>query len=466
MYDSVLRGGVVVNVDGKRQVDVAVLEGKVAALLPRAAEVEAAEILDVRGMYILPGCIDPHTHLWEPGLVARSDFRDGTRAAACGGVTTIIDHPLTIPEVISIGVFNDKRELGETTSYLDFALHGGITRTNHAELKPMWDAGATAFKFFMCESGSAVEHLRDTDIRNALEVVGSFSGIVMAHAEDQLLMDLNERSLRATGRVDNMSLVAWRSPEVEIEAISRLAQHCVDTGTSCVVVHTSVPEGCDLAKGARTNDADVVVETCPHYLYFTEADLDALGPLVKCQPPVRDEKRVQRLWHSLADGDVMMIGSDHGPVRRDLKDIGENDIWAAQGGMPSVETMLSVLLDGVAAGRISIEQVVSVTSTYSARWYGLYPRKGLIAPGADADFTIVDMAEKWTVHAASLTSNCGWTPFEGRTLTGRVRRTILRGHTVAVDGRLSKDESPGYGTFLASNHEFSGSHVVASSMSL
>lgn len=465
MYDSILRGGVIVNVDGAQQVDVAIANGKIAALIPSGEDCSAMEEIDVTGLHVLPGCIDPHTHLWEPGLVAKADFRDGTRAAACGGVTTVIDHPLTIPEIVSLEAFKSKRVLGEATSYVDFGLHGGITRSNHVQLKGMWDAGATAFKLFMCESGSLVEHLHDPELRAALEVVGSFSGIVIAHAEDQHLMDVNEATLRANNRVDNLSLAEWRSPQVEIAAISRFTQHCANTGVRGVLVHTSVPEGCDITESARAAGAEVVVETCPHYLCFTEDDLATLGALVKCQPPVRDAARVERLWASLAEGNVMMIGSDHGPVEGRLKDVGRDDIWAAQGGMPSVETMIAVLLDGVAAGKLSIARLVSATSTYSARWYGLYPRKGLIAPGSDADFTIVDLAETWTVRADSLTSDCGWTPFEGRQLTGRVRRTVLRGLTVALDGRLQDDALPGYGRFLPADHEFAGSHTTSGRMS-
>lgn len=460
-FDVVYRNGIVVNVDGSREVDVAVSQGRIAALLPPGEAAETLSDIDISGMHILPGCIDPHTHLWEPGLVAGCDFVDGTRAAACGGITTVIDHPLTLPEVLTLDIFEEKKALGERTSYVDFALHGGISKSNHDQLRKMWEAGATAFKIFMCESGSAVEYLDDTSLGVALEVVGGFSGIVIAHAEDQALMDTHEVSLRATGRKDNLTLVDWRPAEVEALAIARFIGHCEKTGSRGVLVHTSVPEGCDLAARARGRGTQVVVETCPHYLYLSTEDLAALGPWIKCQPPVRDPERVAGLWDNLANGRVAMIGSDHGPVERHLKEQGVSNMWAAQGGMPSVETMIPLMLQGVNDGRITLEQLVLVTSTYAARWYGLYPRKGLIAEGSDADFTIVDLKEEWTVHGESLTSGCGWTPFEGLTITGRVRHTVVRGRTIARDGRLVAEIAPGYGLFISADHTNAGRHEAA-----
>lgn len=460
-FDLLLKDGLVVAPEGTRELNVAVRDGKIAALLPQGQSVLARRTLDLAGLHILPGCIDPHCHLWEKGFVAEPDFSTTTRSAIAGGVTTIIDQPLTSPAVLDVSIFAEKAQLGERTSFCDFALHGGVSASNHSKLRDMWEAGATAFKIFMCRSGSAVEQLDDPALLSALRHIGDFGGIALFHAENQRLMDANEAQLRASGRTDPMTLVEWRPPEVEAEAINRATYFCEISGAKGVFIHTSVPEGCIIAGRARDSGVTVVVETCPHYLYFSTKDLSEKGAWIKCQPPVRDPARVQRLWELIRCGQIVMIGSDHGPVDRALKDRGLDNIWQAQGGMPSIETMVPLMLDAVSAGRLTIEQIALLTSTYSARWYGIYPRKGVVAPGSDADFTVVDLNATWRVRATDLVTPCGWTPYEGRTIRGRVRYTIVRGLTVAADGRPTKDAYPGYGRFCPANHAHSGDPVYA-----
>lgn len=460
-YDLRLTGGTVVSPKGTHAMDIGVRGGKVAAVLSPDEPAFARESLDVSGLCVLPGCIDPHHHLWEPGFCAKSDFSDGTRTAIAGGVTTIIDHPLTIPEILDRTTLEEKAGIGEETSYCDFALHGGVSASNHEKLAEMWDAGATAFKIFMCESGSAVEQLDDADLLSALRHIGAFGGIALFHAENQRLLDYYEARVRATGRRDPLTLADWRPPEVEVEAINRATYFCEISGAKGVFIHTSVPEGCAIASAAQARGVSVVVETCPHYLYLTTADLAERGPWIKCQPPVRDPGRVQRLWQHLGRGEIVMIGSDHGPVDKALKERGRDDMWAAQGGLPSVETMIPLMLDAVTGGRLTISQVASLTSTYAARWYGLYPRKGIIVPGADADFTVVDLNASWRVEAKNLVGPTGWTPFEGRTVRGRVRFTVIRGCVVAIDGKPTRHARPGYGRFYRADHTHAGDLAYA-----
>jgi allantoinase len=460
-YDLLLQGGCAVTPYGVEEVNVAVRDGKVAALLSWQETVPARQTLNLTGLHALPGCIDPHCHLWEKGFVGEPDFSTSTRSAVAGGVTTVIDQPLTHPEVLDASILRDKASLGERTSYCDFALHGGVSASNHSKLRGMWEAGATAFKIFMCRSGSAVEELDDASLLSALRHIGSFEGIALFHAENQRLMDANEAELRATGRRDPLTHAEWRPPEVETEAINRATYFCEITGARGVFIHTSVPEGCAIADRARKRGVKVVVETCPHYLYFSTDDLPDKGPWIKFQPAVRDLEHVYRLWEAIRSEQVVMIGSDHGPVDRALKERGLIDMWQAQGGVPSVETTVSMMLDAVGSGKLGIEQVASLTSTYAARWYGLYPRKGVIALGSDADFTVVDLDATWQVKASGLETPCGWTPYEGRTIRGRVQYTIIRGLVVAVDGKPTTDAHPGYGRFYPANHARAGDPAYA-----
>jgi allantoinase len=460
-YDLVLQGGFAVTPQGVEPVNIAVRGGKIAALLSRQESVPARQTLDLTGLHALPGCIDPHCHLWEQGFVAEPDFSTSTRSAIAGGITTVIDHPLSHPEVLNASILRDKASLGERTSHCDFALHGGVSASNHSELRGMWEAGATAFKIFMCRSGSAVDELDDASLLSALRHIGSFEGIALFHAENQRLMDANETKLRAEGRKDPLTHVEWRPPEVETEAINRATYFCEISRARGVFIHTSVPEGCAIADLARKRGVNVVVETCPHYLYFSTDDLPEKGPWIKFQPAVRDPDRVHRLWDAIRSEQIVMIGSDHGPVDRALKERGLSDMWQAQGGVPSVETTVPMMLEAVSAGRLGIEQLASLTSTYAARWYGLYPRKGVIALGSDADFTVVDLNTAWRVKATELETPCGWTHYEGRMIRGRVRYTIVRGVVVAVDGKPTKEAHPGYGQFYPATHANAGDPAYA-----
>ncbi|MDY6846763.1 MAG: hypothetical protein SVP52_06470 [Chloroflexota bacterium] len=215
---------------------------------------------------ILPGCIDSHMHLWETGFTARSDFRDATLASIAGGVTTIIDQPLTLPEVLNSEIINQKVSLGEKTSYTDFALHGGVGLENLEDLEGLWQAGCTAFKIFMYESGSAIAGLDDGRILAALQKIGSFGGNAIVHAENNDMLIHNRKILDEAGRVDPMAFVEWRPPEAEYEAINCIVHLAETTGTRLAVLHTTLPEGVDLINQARQRGVDVWVETCPHNL--------------------------------------------------------------------------------------------------------------------------------------------------------------------------------------------------------
>jgi len=446
MFDLILRGGKLVNPRGQYQADIAVQDGKIVCIAQELDAAQAAQAINLDGEYVLPGCIDSHMHLWEPGLVAEPDFRAGTLAATAGGMTTIIDHPLTIPEVLDARVFAEKVELGERTSYTDFALHGGVGHDNLEELQGLWEAGCTAFKIFMCESGSKVAGLSTGEMLAAFRKIGSFGGTVLLHAENDEILRFNRQKLDEAGRSDPLAFVEWRPPEAEIEAIQRALYLLEGTGTRAVLAHTTVPEGVAMARERREKGLDVWVETCPHNLYLTVDDLRQRGPWVTYSPPVRDRERVEKLWEQLRKGWISLMGSDHGPVDIELKKKGEVNIFEGQFGIPGTETMLPLMLDAVAKGRVSLERVVDLLAEQPARFYGLYPRKGAIQVGCDADFTIVDMRQRYALRAKEMYTSCGWIPYEGWEVTGRVTRTILRGKVVMQHGKLIG--RPGDGKFV------------------
>jgi allantoinase len=449
MYDLTLTHGIIVTPQGRYRADLGVLNGKTACIATDLSGAPSHEAINLEGQFILPGCIDSHMHLWEPGLVAGPDFRDGTRAAAAGGITTIVDHALTIPEVLTANIFESKRALGEATSYVDFALHGGVGLDNLADLPGLWQAGCTAFKIFMCDSGSKVAGINDGLMLEVFRTVGKLGGTVLLHAENDAMLQYNRQRLIRENRCGPSAFTDWRPPEAETEAIHRALFLLQGTGAKAVFLHTTVPEGVDLITLARQQDRDVWVETCPHNLYLTTEHLAKQGSWVTFAPPVRDPGRVARLWQQLQQGKIHTLGSDHGTVDPKLKEAGVNDIWKGQFGVPDVETMVPLMLNGVAEGRISLERLAAILSENPSRLYGLYPRKGVIRVGSDADYTIVDLKSTYTLKAENMVTACGWIPYEGWTITGKVTHAILRGIPIMSAGKILG--APGDGQFIKRN---------------
>lgn len=446
MYDLILVGGTLVNPRGQYLADVAIKHGKIAVITDDLSQTKAHERIDLAGNFVLPGCIDSHMHLWEPGMVADPDFRAGTLAAIAGGVTTIIDHPLTIPEVLNTDVFTEKRDIGEHTSYTDFALYGGVGHDNLADLPALWEAGCPAFKIFMCESGSKVAGLSSGELLAAFRVIGSFDGTVLLHAENDEMLRYNLQQLESAGRIDPMAFVEWRPPEVEVEAIHRALFLLRGTGTRAVFCHTTVPEGVEMVQKARLEGLDVWVETCPHNLYITHEHVRRRGIWVTFAPPPRDQARVDLLWKQLSNGLISTMGSDHGPVESRLKEAGISNIFKGQFGIPGTETMVPLMFNAVAKGKITLERLTDILAETPAHLYGLYPRKGVIQVGSDADFTIVDLSQSYKFEAQKMHTSCGWIPYEGWQVTGRVTYTILRGKPVMRQGDICG--LPGDGRFV------------------
>jgi allantoinase len=445
MMELIVRGGTVVTPHGSFEGDIVVRDGRIAAIGQRLEAGPSTPTLDARGLVVLPGVIDPHSHLWEAGFVSGPDFTDSSASAAVGGITTIIEMPLTVPEVLDETVLLDKARLGERTSHVDFALYGGVSPDRLDDLEGIWRAGAAAFKIFTCDTGCAMKGvIDDADLVEAMSRIARLGALACFHAENDELLVANRRRLAALGRRDNAAFCDWHSETAELEAINRILFYAGRLGTRVHIVHVTSPEGLKLVARARREGVRATAETCPHYLYLTEDDIAARGAWVTCAPPMRGVGAKAGLRASLDDGSIATIGSDHGPVDPELKQRASNDVFAGQCGMPANETMVPLMLNLATEGFISLERLAALLAEAPARLYGLYPRKGAIAIGSDADFTIVDPAERWTIRQADLIGACGWTPFEDVTVTGRVKMTVVRGRLVARDGRLAGEPGAAY----------------------
>jgi allantoinase len=429
-------GGTLVTPDGIIAADVLVRDGVIAAIGRGLVAGEGVEVIDAGGLCVLPGVIDPHSHLWEAGFMSGPDFADSTASAVAGGITTIIEMPLTTPEVLDIETFRGKVEIGLATSHVDFALHGGVRPSNLGDLEAMWNAGATAFKIFTCDTGCAMAGvINDSDLLAALTTIAAFGGLATFHAENDELLVANRARIDREGRTDNAAFNEWRNETVELEAINRILFYAGRTGARVNIVHVTSPAGVELIARARAQGVAATAETCPHYLYLIDKDIEERGAWVTCSPPMRGVDARGGMRRLVDSGAIMTVGSDHGPVDPALKQRGHNNIFEGQPGMPANETMVPLMLNLVASGELSLQRFVAATAEAPAKLYGLYPRKGAIRIGSDGDFTIVDLTRKWTLGADTLIGKAGWTPFEGLEVTGKVAATVIRGHVAARDGR-------------------------------
>jgi allantoinase len=444
---TLLKGGIVVTPAGCFAADILSKDGTIAAIGHDFQVSDDTEVIDLDGLHVLPGIIDPHSHLWESGFVSGPDFRDSTASAVAGGITTIIEMPLTVPETLDIGTFRDKIELGLKTSYVDFALHGGVRPSNLGDLEEMWAAGATAFKIFTCDTGCAMEGvINDRDLLAALQTISGFGGLATFHAENNELLVANRERIDKQERTDNAAFNEWRNETVELEAINRILFYAERTGARVNIVHVTSPNGVDMIERARARGIEATAETCPHYLYLTDRDIEERGAWVTCSPPMRGADARAGMRRLVDDGTILTVGSDHGPVDPALKERGHNNIFDGQPGMPANETMVTMMLNLVASEELSLPRLAAVCSEGPAKLYGLYPKKGAIQLGSDADFTVVDPDFRWTIEADKLVGRSGWTPYEGMDVAGRVAMTIIRGRVVARDGRPLGE--PGHAAFV------------------
>jgi dihydroorotase/allantoinase len=419
-------------------------EGKIVGIT-QSLENHPQEVIDAKGLYILPGAIDGHVHMMDPGYTDREDFTTGTRAAARGGVTTVIDHHRTIPQVFGAKELSEKREYLKTRSIVDFGLLGGLSLTNLGNLKGLWEAGALGFKGFTCELHEA-DALGIGNLIEILEEIRKFNGIALFHCEDDSLLKKKEESLRKQSRKDPLSVSEWRSPEAEELAVRTVLYTAKRTGARVAVAHTSLPSLVLEMAQARAQGIPIYTETCAQYLTLTVEDLKEKGPFCKFTPPPRKKEEVEKMWWCLSHGLIDMVNSDHCPYPYSDKEAGEEDIWLAPFGIPGVETTTPILLDGVAKGKLTLPQVAYVRSERPAMIYGLTGQKGSLRVGCDADLIFIDLKRKVVLNNLKIISKCGWTPYHGKEITGDVVLTMVRGKVVMKEGEVLGE--PGWGRFV------------------
>jgi allantoinase len=435
MPDLVVRGGMLVAPEGVVRSDIGVEEGRIVAVGPDLAGAPAE--IDAHGLTVFPGVIDVHVHFNQPGRTEWEGAATGSRSFAAGGGTTFFDMPLnSAPCTVGRLEFEAKREALARTSVTDFALWGGLVPGNVAALEELAACGAIGFKAFMSDSGlPEFPRADDLTLFEGMREAARLGLPVAVHAEsEELTKALAQRCMRA-GRTGIRDYLDSRPVLAEVEAIQRAALLARETGAKLHIVHISSGSGVLAAFEARLQGADITIETCAHYLFFTEEDMLRLGAVAKCAPPLRDAAERESLWSLVMAGTVDMVASDHSPAPLSMK-VGD-DFFAIWGGIAGVQSTLAVLLEcGHRERGLALDRIAELTAAAPARRFGV-SRKGTIAVGQDADLTMLDLGKTYTLEQKGLFDRHRLSPYAGASFHGQIRRTLLRGQTIFHSGEFT-----------------------------
>jgi dihydroorotase len=440
--DLVINGGIIVSPDAEYRASIAVKDGAILAIGKREAMPSAPEILDVSGLHILPGAIDVHVHFRDPGYPQKEDFESGTAGAAFGGVTTVFDMPNTVPTVSSPEALADKHRIAAGKAYVDFGLYAVLGEDSMAHVSALIEGGIIGFKLYMGNTFGRIACPTTGAMLEAFEIVAPTGKRIALHAETNSIMERRETRLRAAGVISPIAHLASRPAIVAIEAVSRAAILAEWTGARIHILHISSAAELRPLAEAKARGVDITGETCPHYLLLREADYERVGGIVRVNPPVREAFNQEPLWQALMDGTIDMIATDHAPHAREEKT--RADIWTVDCGFPGVETQMPLMLTEVARGRGTLRDYVRWSAEMPAKVWGLYPRKGAIAPGSDADLAIVDLNRRWKIDDAQIQSRAKTSPWHGREVTALPVHTLVRGKFVMKDRKL-QDDARGWG---------------------
>lgn len=455
---TLIKGGTVLSATGAVVADVLVDGETVAALSAPGVEWQAGNaidrVIDATGKYVLPGGIDAHTHMEMPfgGTSSHDTFETGTTAAAWGGTTTIIDFAVQVKGTTLQSTLDKWHAKADGDCAVDYGFHMIVSDVNDTSLKEMRtciDQGVNSFKMFMAYPG--VFYATDGEILRAMQRARSIGGLVMMHAENGIAIDeLVAQALRE-GRTDPVQHGLTRPSALEGEATSRAITLAKVTGSPLYIVHLSAAEALAAVAQARDTGQNVFAETCPQYLYLSIEDLAKPGfegAKYVASPPLRPKEHQASLWNGLRTNDLSVVSTDHCPFCfNEQKELGRGDFAKIPNGIPGVEHRMDLLHQGVVAGELSLARWVEITSTTPARMFGLYPRKGTISPGSDADIVVYDPAAKQTLSVETHHMNVDYSAYEGMEITGKVETVLSRGRVIVADNAFHG--AAGHGRFLS-----------------
>jgi dihydroorotase len=443
-----ISNGTLITENGPLEADILCDNGVITALCSRRAHSDVNETLDAQGQLVFPGFIDPHVHSRDPGLTYKEDFWHSTLGALCGGITTVLEMPNAIPPVTTDDIFRQRRAAHEKNAWTDFGLWGmAIGTENINELASIFESGAIGVKFFW---GYALDRKTKALVHNittyknkadlllppehgeVLEIfneVARVGGVLAAHCEDHRILASSAQALRRPIQTYR-DLLTTRPAIAEATTIAVGAEFARATHCHFHVVHVSSAQGAKAVHQAQSSGVPITAETCPHYLTLTERDAERLGSVSKVFPPIRYQEDQDALWTALKHNILSSLGSDHAPHTTDEKTVGYSD---APGGSQGIETLAPLMVDAMLHGKLTATQLASRLSTSTAKIYGLYPRKGTLSLGSDADLTIVDSSSSSTIRNEHLHALNPLSPWDGRKLKGRITASVLRGQIAMRD---------------------------------
>ncbi|MFW6679622.1 allantoinase AllB [Lacrimispora sp. AGF001] len=453
MYDLLVKNGKIVTADCVFSGNIAVKEGKIAAVLLAGEEPEAKKVIDAKDNYVFPGAIDTHAHLNDPGYEWREDYKHGTAAAAVGGYTTIIDMPLqNEPAMTNATIFDKKFQKVSPNAYVDYCFWGGLIPDNFQDLKGMDEKGCVAFKSFIGPVSPDYSSLNYGQVYEAMQIIHEFDGRAGFHCEDFAAIKWQEQRMKKEGRLDWKGFLESRPVVAEMVATVDVIELAKATGCKAHICHVSSPDVAQKIKEAQQEGYDITAETCSHYLSMTDEDVIKNGPLFKCAPPLRSQEEVDRLWTYVEDGTFSGIASDHSPCSYDekFKEILGNkietpfDVW---GGISGIQSGFQVSFhEGCVKRGISPSILANAMAKKPAEAFGIYGKKGDIRTGFDADFIIVDADKEWEITEDSLLYVNKISAFVGMKGKGLPVCTIVRGEVVAEDGKVVGEK--GFGNLV------------------
>jgi len=415
----------------------------------------AEKIIDAKGKIVLPGTVDPHVHIRAPGHDERETFESGTKDAASGGVTTVIEMPISTPPPHSPELVQRRMDIASQEVVVDIAFFGAAGTDCLEDIIPCAKSGIVAFKTFLHEAppGRKEEFIGLTapntgDQYELMEKVAKTGIMIGFHAENNDMINKNIARLRSEGKTSPLYHGRSRPPVVEIETVAKILLFAEKIGTKVEICHISTPEVVELVNRAKSKGVYAIAETCPHYLFLNENALEKVGVFAKCNPPLRSEEERLKMWEFVNNGSIDIIGSDHAPYTKEEKERGSEDIFTPPAGFPGLSTRLPLLFTAVKEGKIRLDKMIELICENPAKIFGLYPKKGTIAVGSDADFVIFDPDKKDIISKDKMFTKCRDSAlvYDGWEVYGKPEKTIVRGKIVFDNGEIIV--SPGYGEII------------------
>lgn len=435
-FDLLVRGANVVAPQEILRADIAITNGTIVALGPDLKGA-AKDVIEANGWHAFAGLIDSHVHFNEPGRTEWEGIETGSRALAAGGGTLFFDMPLNAhPPTLDAESFHQKASAAKEKSVVDFALWGGLVPENIDKLEELAECGVIGFKAFMSNSGiDDFSCIDDKSLRAGMQIAARLKLPVAVHAEDEAMTRQLSQSCISSGRTSVRDYLNSRPVQAEVEAIRRAIDIAGETGCSLHIVHVSSGEGVETVIAGRKRGVDVTCETCPHYLVLTDQDVENLGAVAKCAPPLRAKAVQNELWKHVASGHINTVGSDHSPSPPSMK--ADPNFFKAWGGISGVQHMLPLLLtEGHVARQMDLSILSNLFSLNVAKRFRLPPTKGQITIGADADLALVDLNAEFKIQNDQLFYRHRQSPYIGKRLRGQIKQTFVRGQTVFKDGKI------------------------------